>query len=96
MYTAFAEGLLILLGVYLGVGLLFAIPFLIKGVARIDPTAQGSSFGFRLIIAPGVIALWPLLARRWLGGNTSPPLENNAHRSAACALQANCQKEGSP
>jgi len=72
----------ILLGAYLLAGLAFAPPFVIRGVGRIDPAARGASWGFRLIVVPGVVALWPLLARRWLAG-APPPHERNAHRDAA-------------
>jgi hypothetical protein len=71
----------ILLG-YLGAGLVFAPFFVAFGVGRIDPAARGSTWGFRLMIVPGVVALWPLLLRRvWL--RKPPPEERNAHRRAA-------------
>ncbi len=67
---------------YLGVGVVFGIPFVWRGVHRIDPAAPGSTWGFRLLILPGVVALWPVLALRWLAG-TPPAEERNAHRLAA-------------
>ena len=70
------------LGVYALVGLLFAVAFVLRGAARIDPQAVGGSWGFRLAILPGVVAFWPLLARRWARG-APPPEERNAHRRAA-------------
>jgi len=69
------------LGIYLACGLAFAIPFVLAGVKRIDPHAAHGSWGFRLLIIPGTMALWPLLLKRWAGGMTEPPEENNAHRS---------------
>ena len=74
---------LIALGVYLACGFVFAIPFVLKGAKRIDPHAAQGSWGFRLLIFPGAMAFWPLLLRRWEGGVTKPPTENNAHRRAA-------------
>ncbi len=50
---------------YLAAGVLFALAFLFRGLDRVDPAAHGASWGFRCLIAPGVVALWPLLARRW-------------------------------
>ena len=47
-------------------GLAFALPFVWRGVDRIDPAAREGSLGFRLLILPGVAALWPLLLFRWL------------------------------
>lgn len=70
---------------YLGCGLLFAIPFLARGAAAIDPGAREGSWGFRVIVLPGVVALWPVLLRRWISGRGAPPVENNAHRRAARA-----------
>ena len=75
--------ILILAGIYLLCGLLFAIPFVLVGVGKIDPHAAHGSWGFRLLIMPGVTFLWPLLARRWLSGVHEPPEEKNAHRCAA-------------
>jgi len=66
--VAFAEVLTVVVGVYVAAGVLFAMPFVLRGVNRIDPVAGQSSRGFRLIILPGVVALWPLLLRRWLRG----------------------------
>jgi hypothetical protein len=55
---------------YFAFGLLFAIVFVAKGIGRVDPVARGSSIGFRLIVLPGVAALWPLLLARLIqGGN---------------------------
>ena len=78
---------LIALGSYLAVGLLFAIPFALIGVKRIDPHAAHGSWGFRLLIIPGTMALWPLLVKRWRSGVPEPPEECNAHRRAARARQ---------
>ena len=56
-----ASGLLLTLGVYLGVGALFALGFAFWGAARIDPAAIGMPIAARLLILPGAAALWPLL-----------------------------------
>ena len=75
--------LLILLATYLGMGFLFASPFVLLGVKRMDPHAAHGSWGFRVLIIPGTMLLWPMLARRWLKGFHEPPEENNPHRRAA-------------
>jgi hypothetical protein len=62
-----AEWFINLLGVYTGIGLLFAIAFLTVGISQVDPDSKGSGVGFRLIILPGVAALWPVLFTRWVG-----------------------------
>lgn len=78
-----AEVLLIVAGLYLLGGLAFALPFVLLGVNKIDPHAAHGSWGFRLLIIPGTMFLWPLLARRWMKGIHEPPEENNPHRHAA-------------
>ncbi len=83
MSAGWASWIVGALGVYVALGFLFAIAFVSAGVARIDPAARGASLGFRLLIFPASVALWPLLARRWLSGAHEPPTETNAHRRAA-------------
>ena len=68
--------------VYVLAGLVFAVPFVWRGVERVDPAARGATWGFRVVIVPGVVVLWPLLLRRWRAG-AHPPEERNAHRLAA-------------
>lgn len=82
--------LLILLAAYFVMGFLFAIPFVLVGVKRIDPHATHGSWGFRALIIPGSMFLWPLLAKRLLGGPQRPPEEKSAHRRAARG-SADCQ-----
>jgi hypothetical protein len=50
---------------YLLAGLVFAIFFLIKGLEKVDTAAHVSGWGFRLIILPGTIVLWPVLLSKW-------------------------------
>jgi len=78
-----AAAFLILVGTYLACGLLFAIPFALTGVKKIDPQATHGSWGFRLLIIPGTMAFWPLLLKRWISDAHEPPEECNAHRKAA-------------
>ena len=78
-----AEIFLILAGVYLGCGLLFAGPFVLLGVKKVDPLAAHGSWGFRVLLVPGVSAFWPLLLWRWLRGPHTPPMEHTSHRRLA-------------
>ena len=80
---AIAEAFVVALAAYMIIGVVFAIPFLLVGVQRIDVQARGAGAGFRLLIFPGVAALWPLLLRRWIRGLSEPPVERNPHRKAA-------------
>lgn len=77
------EAIVTILAAYASAGLAFAVTFVTVGVARVDPQARGASPGFRIVIVPGVMLLWPLLAWRWASGATTPPEEWNAHRAAA-------------
>ena len=63
------EILLIIAAIYLLVGVLFVIPFLMKGLNKIDEGAHGSTIGFKIIIIPGVIVFWPVLLSKWMKGN---------------------------
>ncbi len=51
--------------VYAVLGVLFAILFVTRGVARVDPAARGAPLGFRVLIFPGVAAFWPWMLGRW-------------------------------
>jgi hypothetical protein len=51
---------------YAVAGLLFAVAFVARGSAVIDPSARASPLGFRLLIFPGAAALWPVLLRKWI------------------------------
>lgn len=77
-----AEVIATLFETYVLVGLFFALLYLPRGAARLDPHLAGSSILVRLLIVPGIAALWPLMASRWLGGGQAP-IERNAHREAA-------------
>lgn len=50
--------------VYIALGVLFAGVFLTILLPRLDHAANGAPPTFRLLILPGVIALWPLLLLR--------------------------------
>ena len=64
-----AEILLIIAAIYLALGVLFVIPFLMKGLTKVDEGAQGSTIGFKIIIIPGVIVFWPVLLSKWMKSN---------------------------
>jgi hypothetical protein len=53
-------------GLYLLLGALVAIPFAWRWSGRLDPVAAHGTSGFRLLLIPGAILLWPLLLSRVL------------------------------
>jgi hypothetical protein len=63
---AIAELLVTLATIYFVCGVAFGVPFVLRGVNRVDAAAHGSSLAFRLLLLPGTIALWPVMVRKWL------------------------------
>jgi hypothetical protein len=57
--------LLIFTAVYLGCGFIFALLFVFFGVEEVDETARDATLGFRIIIIPGTVLLWPILLQKW-------------------------------
>lgn len=58
--------ILIVVAIYLLLGVLFVIPFLLKGLMKVDEGAHGGTIGFKIIIIPGVIVFWPTLLTKWI------------------------------
>jgi hypothetical protein len=79
-----AQGIVALFELYALAGVAFAVLFLSRGVVRLDPRVAGAPKTLRLLILPGVAALWPVLAWRWIAG-ASEPVERNPHRAKAGA-----------
>lgn len=48
-------------GLYLGIGLLFGIAFVALAIGGLDPAAKGMKWSVRLLLLPGVTLLWPLM-----------------------------------
>jgi hypothetical protein len=77
-----ARTVVALFEVYALAGVVFAALFLPRAVTRLDPRVAGAPATVRFLIFPGVAALWPLFAWRWLSG-VSEPIERNPHRAKA-------------
>jgi hypothetical protein len=58
--------IVIVIAIYLSLGVVFAIPFIMRGVTKIDEGANDSKWGFRVIIIPGTIIFWPFLLKKWV------------------------------
>jgi hypothetical protein len=67
---------------YVAAGFGFAVTFLPRGVVRVDSRVAGAPVTLRLVILPGIVALWPLFAWRWIAGALEP-IERNPHRATA-------------
>jgi len=65
----------------LALGLLLLPWWHARGLARLDSAAARAGLGFRLLVSPGLIVLWPLLLARGLRGGGVPLSERNAHRA---------------
>ncbi len=83
MFETLVKVFVYALGIYAGLGLIFAVLFVWIGVQHLDSEAQGSGIGFRLLILPGVTAFWPMFLLRWTRGTAEPPVERNPHRRSS-------------
>jgi len=61
-----AEMILSAAGLYFGAGLVFALAFLAFGLRRVDAVAADGSSGFKALIFPGIVGLWPIVLLLWL------------------------------
>lgn len=61
---------LLAIAIYLGIGVALGVIFITRLIGRVDPVAKGSGPAFRLLILPGVAALWPWMLARSLGPRT--------------------------
>ncbi len=58
-------------GIYVLIGFIFAIFFVIKGIKVIDQDAAGASWVLRLLLFPASVALWIVLLPKWLNAKKS-------------------------
>jgi len=72
MFETLAKAFVYTLETYACLGLIFAVPFVWLGVQRLDSAARGSGIAFRLLIFPGVAALWPMFVFRLRLGIVEP------------------------
>jgi hypothetical protein len=64
MTVATAQFLVEALTLYVGFGSAFAAMFLWLWVGRLDPAAEHGTWGFRVLVFPGVAVFWPLFVVR--------------------------------
>ena len=83
MSVLLAKILTALLYTYLVVGMLVAAWMHAGGLRRVDTTAAKGTMGFRILITPGLVLLWPLILKRAIRAVGHPPVEHGPHRDAA-------------
>jgi hypothetical protein len=66
MIVQLVSGVLLVIAAYLAIGVVVGVPFLLLGVGRVDPSAKAVPWTFRVLVCPGVVALWPYLMRLWI------------------------------
>ena len=72
MTLVWAQWLLGAIAVYLALGVIVAAFVVAAGLPRMDPATQGMAWSARLLLLPGVAALWPLMAWKWLSRRQPP------------------------
>ena len=70
MATTAINILLISAALYLGLGVLFGLYFIISGAKKLDPVIKESGWGVRLLIFPGSVGMWPFLLTRLISSNS--------------------------
>lgn len=73
-----ANALLMLAGIYIWIGAAVAVVFLAWGIDRIDESARGA-YLFRILVAPGVLGLWPLVLACWVARERRAGCGGTAH-----------------
>ena len=67
-----ANLVLMSIGIYIGIGVLFGLVFISFGAGKIDPAAKTMPLRARLLILPGVAALWPIMLVKWFTQKEPP------------------------
>ena len=57
---------LLVFAIYLLLGFVFALVFVIRGITVVDPAAEGAGVVVRIMLLPASTLLWPYLLICWL------------------------------
>lgn len=60
-----AELLVIGVGVYGAIGIVAAVALALRALPRMDPAIAASPGSVRLLLLPGLVALWPVMLAKW-------------------------------
>lgn len=81
-----AAAIIVALGqAWLLAGLAVGVAFLLFGLDRRDASARGA-YGFRPLLLPGLVLLWPLVLWRWLEPPSLQPALRRRHKRAHALL----------
>ena len=72
MSIELATVIVTIFGIYLAIGVLVAVVFVIFGAAQIDPGAKGMPPQARILIFPGVMGLWPIMLAKFFTQKAPP------------------------
>ncbi len=72
--------------IYALCGIVFAVGFQLRGMGKIDPAAAKGTWGFRVLVMPGLVALWPLFFFAYRFHEASAFSLRRSHRIAIIAL----------
>ena len=61
--------LLGIVGLYVMIGLVLGLAFVLRGINRVDEAAGDSAFIFRVVILPGCVGLWPIVLLKWINAS---------------------------
>jgi hypothetical protein len=77
-------------GIYCAVGFLLLVPMHKVMLNSLDESMAGASIGFRIVVTPGLVLLWPVIVRRWirsrrLNPKTAEIIQSRASENARLA-----------
>jgi hypothetical protein len=64
-------------GVYALAGVLLLYPFHRWAVPRLDESADGATWGFRVLVSPGLVALWPAILLKWMAARRGGAIDGS-------------------
>ena len=92
MLVTIVETALMIVGIYAVLGILAAIALHVKGLHILDSATRGSGWGFRVLVTPGLVALWPILIHKWRKAAAGGEVLPDPHRPIAPRALRTTQK----
>ena len=76
-------GLVYAADIYATVGLIVALLFIARWRKTFDPSAADGSWGFCVLVVPGIVALWPVIVRKVIAVSRGGTAEGDAESPVA-------------